>query len=71
MIINGTIITADADKWITNGVVYAKQVTLGIYDSQDNWSQVDEIPEPIIESLEEELNIDSSVDISADESITE
>ena len=53
MIINGTTITADADKWITNGVVYAKQVTLGIYDSQDNWSQVDEIPEPIIESLEE------------------
>ena len=52
MIINGTTITADADKWITNGVVYAKQVTLGIYDSQDNWSQVDEIPEPIIESLE-------------------
>ena len=55
MIINGTTITADADKWITDGVVYAKQVTLGIYDSQDNWSQVDEIPEPIIESLEEAM----------------
>lgn len=42
MTINGNIITAAEGKLLTNGETYSEQVYLGIYDSPDNWREVDE-----------------------------
>lgn len=42
MIIEGNVLTAGSGKLLTNGSVYSEQVYLGIYDSPDNWREVDE-----------------------------
>lgn len=42
MTINGNIITAAEGKLLTNGETYSEQVYLGIYDSPENWREVDE-----------------------------
>ena len=47
MTIEGNILTADEGKILTNGDVYSIQVYLGIYDSPENWREVDieEVPQ--------------------------
>lgn len=42
MIIEGNVLTADSGKLLTNGKVFSEKVYLGIYDSPDNWHEVDE-----------------------------
>lgn len=41
MTINGNVITAAEGKLLTNGEVFSEKVYLGIYDSPDNWREVD------------------------------
>ena len=47
MIINGNILTADNDKVLKKGDVYATIVHLGVNDSADNWLEVDKPDEGI------------------------
>ena len=45
-IINGmTVLTADSGKYLHNGDTYTDSVYLGIYDSAENWEEVDTIPD--------------------------
>ncbi len=46
MTIQDNILTADEGKWLTNGSVYSRQVWLGVADSVENWSDVDESEVP-------------------------
>lgn len=41
MTIQGNVITADEGKILTNGETYSTQVYLGIYDSPENWREID------------------------------
>ena len=41
MIIEGNVITAAEGKLLTDGETYSEQVYLGIYDSPDNWHEID------------------------------
>lgn len=50
MIINGSILTADNDKVLKKGDVYATIVYLGVNDSADNWLEVDKPDEGISDS---------------------
>lgn len=50
MIINGNILTADNDKVLKKGDVYATIVHLGVNDSVDNWLEVDKPDEGISDS---------------------
>ena len=50
MIINGNILTADNDKVLKKGDVYAIIVHLGVNDSADNWLEVDKPDEGISDS---------------------
>lgn len=50
MIINGNILTADNDKVLQKGDVYATIVHLGVNDSVDNWLEVDKPDEGISDS---------------------
>ena len=50
MIINGNILTADNDKVLKKGNVYATIVHLGVNDSMDNWLEVDKPDEGISDS---------------------
>lgn len=47
-IINGiTVISPAEGKYVTNGEVYSdSRVYLGILDSPDNWTEIDEKSEP-------------------------
>ena len=47
MIISGNILTADNDKVLKKGDVYATIVHLGVNDSADNWLEIDEPEEEI------------------------
>ena len=47
-IINGmTVLTADSGKYLHNGDTYTDSVYLGIYDSAENWEEVDTIPDAV------------------------
>ena len=50
MIINSNILTADNDKVLKKGDVYATIVHLGVNDSADNWLEVDKPDEGISDS---------------------
>ena len=50
MIINGNILTADNDKVLKKGDVYATIVHLGVNDSVDNWLEIDKPDEGISDS---------------------
>ena len=50
MIINGNILTADNDKVLKKGDVYAKIVHLGVNDIAENWLEIDEPEEEITDS---------------------
>ena len=50
MIINGNILTADNDKVLKKGDIYATIVHLGVNDSVDNWLEVDKPDEGISDS---------------------
>jgi len=42
-----TVLEAGEGKTLTNGEIYSKQVYLGIYDSPENWHEIDDelVPE--------------------------
>lgn len=47
-IINGmTVLTAGEGKYLHNGDTYTDSVYLGIYDSAENWEEVDTIPDAV------------------------
>ena len=50
MTINGNILTADDGKVLQKGDVYATIVHLGVNDSADNWTEIDEPEEQITDS---------------------
>ena len=51
MIIENNVLTAEEGKVLTNGEIYSTQVFLGIYDSPENWREIDE--SEIVEEEEE------------------
>ena len=50
MTINGNILMADEGKALKKGDVIAATVYLGVNDSADNWSEIDEPEEEIPDS---------------------
>ena len=50
MIINGNILTADNDKVLKKGDVYATIVHLGVNDSVENWVEINKPDEKISDS---------------------
>ena len=50
MTINGNILTADNGKALKKGNVIAKIIYLGVNDSADNWTEIDEPEEQITDS---------------------
>lgn len=58
MIIDGNKLTADEGKVLFNGVTASDQVHLGIYDSADNWQEIDADTDidSLIESLTAEIS---------------
>ena len=57
-----SVLTADEGKYLHNGDTYTDSVFLGIYDSPDNWVEVDEIPdEP--EQTDEEITAEEALAI--------
>ena len=50
MTINGNILTADNDKVLKKGDVYATIVHLGVNDSAGNWTEIDKPDEEITDS---------------------
>ena len=50
MTINGNILTADEGKALKKGDVIAATVYLGVNDSADNWTEIDEPDEEISDS---------------------
>lgn len=57
MEIQGNVLTASENMWLTNGQTYSQQVWLGVRDSIENWHEVDEseVPEEWL-PLDEEVN---------------
>ena len=46
--INGmTVLMADNGKYLHNGDTYTDSVYLGIYDSAENWEEVDTVPDAV------------------------
>lgn len=50
------ILKADEGKWITNSDTYAIEAKLATSDSVDNWWEVDHLPEPVEQSIDEYAN---------------
>lgn len=46
MEIQGNVLTAGENMWLTNGQTFSKQVWLGVQDSPDNWYEVDDAEVP-------------------------
>ena len=58
MIIEGNVLTADEGKTLTNGETYSEQVYLGIYDSPENWHEIDIANVPTdTEPVDEEVDL--------------
>lgn len=41
MIIENNRLVADEGKILTNGEIYSEEIYLGIYDSIENWHEID------------------------------
>ena len=53
---NGLKILTPADgKYLTNGKTYSTMVYVGGNDSEENWTEVDEIPEKVEQTPEEQI----------------
>lgn len=58
-----TVLTADEGKYLHNGGTYTDSAFLGIYDSPDNWVEVDEIPDETEQPDEEEITAEEALAI--------
>ena len=64
-IIDGIVrLTADEDKWLTNGITNSKQVYIGRLCSEDDWREVNS---PIIENTESDAEEILSIILGGDE----